>query len=433
MISGNSLFRKIYKLHVYVGVFVAVHFAIFALSGLLLLFKSEIQGESAAESRPLTSWEISSFYERAAANAAATYPKDRTLALYPDDNDPNLLHLRLGENGATKLRGARRVTFDAETGRELPGTITPTKGFFDWLLLLHRELFLGSWGKIYVGFVGLAYVFLLVSGFYIYGNFMRGRSFGELRTKLIPRLLDFHKSTAAVTFGWSLVVGISGVFLAFNGVLIKVFQFVSLRHLQAAYAGEAAASSIAPLGQVIQSALSTRKDWIVSYISFPDTEFSVPGHFLLLINGTQSLTKRLSELAVVHAPTGKLVEIIELPLYLKIVLLSEPLHFGDYGGIFLKVLWALFTLGSLAVALLGITSFFLKRRQRKTGDTGASFVAMKSRFSAFKPYTLFLWMAVVSIAAVVGALVWEDSVGWLAAALLLIPLLIFFAGAKRDA
>jgi uncharacterized iron-regulated membrane protein len=412
---------------------VAVHFTILALSGLFLLFKAEIQGESASDARPLTAWEISAFYERALANATASYPKDRALALYPDDNDPNLLHFRLGIDGATKLRGSRKVTFNAETGRELKEAASPTKGFFDWLLLLHRELFLASWGKIYVGFVGLAYVFLLLSGFYIYGNFMRGRSFGELRSKLIPRLLDFHKSAAAVTFGWSLIVGLSGVFLAFNGVLIKIFQLLSLRHLQAAYSGEAAASKIAPLGQVLQSALAAKPDWVVTYVSFPDTEYSVPGHFLLLLNGTQSLTKRLSELAVVNAQSGKLIEIIELPLYLKVVLLSEPLHFGDYGGLFLKVLWAIFTLGSLAVALLGITAFCLKRQQRREGESTASFVPMKSRFRFAGPVKILSFLALVSVAGVVGALILEDAGGLFAAALLLIPLAFFLTGAKRDA
>lgn len=431
--SAGKTFKKIYKLHVYVGVFVAVHFTIFALSGLFLLFKAELQGEAAGDSRPLTPWETSIFYERALANANASYPNDRALALYPDDNDPNLLHLRLGENGATKLRGARKVTFNAETGRELKEAASPAKGFFDWLLLLHRELFLGSWGKIYVGFVGLAYVFLLISGFYIYGSFMRGRSFGELRAKLIPRLLDFHKSAAAVTFGWSLVVGLSGVFLAFNGVLIKLFQFVSLRHLQAAYAGQSSAAQTAPLGQVLQSALAAKPDWVVTYVSFPDTEFSVPGHFLLLLNGTQALTKRLSELAVVNAQSGKLVEMIELPLYLKVVLLSEPLHFGDYGGLFLKVLWAIFTIGSLAVALLGITSFILKRRQRQGEEFSGTYVAMKSRFSFAGPVTILSALALLSVAGVAGALVLEDKGGVAAASFLLIPIILFFTGAKRDA
>jgi uncharacterized iron-regulated membrane protein len=430
-VSAGKSFKKIYKLHVYVGVFVAVHFTIFALSGLFLLFKAELQGEAASNSRPLTPWETSSFYERALANANTSYPGDRALALYPDDNDPNLLHFRLGQNGATKLRGARKVTFNAETGRELKEAPSSAKGFFDWLLLLHRELFLGSWGKIYVGIVGLAYIFLLLSGFYIYGNFMRGRSFGELRTKLIPRLLDFHKSAAAVTFGWSLVVGLSGVLLAFNGLLIKIFQFISLRHLQAAYAGQASATQSAPLGQVIQSALAAKPDWVVTYVSFPDTEFSVPGHFLLLLNGTQSLTKRLSELAVVNAQSGKLVEIIELPLYLKVVLLSEPLHFGDYGGLFLKSLWAIFTLGSLAVALLGITSFFLKRRERTRAE--ATYVPMKSRLTFAGPVTILSVLALISIAGVAGALVFEDKGGLAAASFLLIPIILFFTGAKRDA
>ena len=54
-----------------------------------------------------------------------------------------------------------------------------------------------------------------------------------------------------------------------------------------------------------------------------------------------------------------LTEVFEMPWYAKILLLSQPLHFGDYGGLPLKIIWALLdlitiiVLGQRPVSLVG--------------------------------------------------------------------------------
>lgn len=436
---GKSFFKNIYKWHVYAGIFVAVHFVIFALSGLVLLFKHEIQGETAtASSHSLNSTELAQNYERILSSIAEQYPSDRPLAFYPDDNNENQLNVRLGIDGATKLRGARRLSFDLTTAEPLPENPSRTSDFFDWTLRLHRELLLGPNGKLYVGFVGMAYVFMLLSGFFIYGKFMKGRSFGEIRKARIPSRVDLHKFTGVITFGWGLVVGLSGVFLAFNGVLIQLFQLRSLEHLSKQYQGFQASTQIStPFSQVISIALSAKSDTVISYISFPATEYGIPGHYLVLVNGTTNITKRLSDLVVVNAETGKLAEIVELPLYMKIVLLSEPLHFGDYGGRFLKVLWALFTLGSLMVVLLGVYSFFMKRKMRKQAvisNPESSTLTPKLKPEGLRK-SVYALPTLISTAVIVGitaALFASGVFAQVSMSLLLLPIIFMISAWRKN-
>lgn len=360
------MIKNLYKIHIYIGVFVALHFALFAVTGLILLFKNEIQSSSISttSSPPLTHLETAQHYEEILSLAKKDFPADRVLAFFPDDDDPLFIHARLGRDGVTELRGSRRLLYDLSSGTSRTEELHRTSGFFEWILTLHRELFMGSNGKLYVGFVGLLYVFLLVSGFIIYGNFMRRRNFGSIRNFGIPKLVDLHKFLGMITFAWSLVVGLTGAFLAFNGILIKLFQLQSLQHLTKKYADfNMSEGSWAPFSQVVHSALQALPNTTISYISFPNTEFGINGHYLFLLNGTEALTERLSTLVVINAFSGQLTEIVNLPLYLKIVLLSEPLHFGDYGGVGLKIIWALFALSSLAVSLLGLSSFVMRRRK----------------------------------------------------------------------
>lgn len=424
----KPLFKTLYKWHVSAGLFVAVHFAIFAVSGLVLLFKHEILGAPAAIEFSPAPPDLAARYAQALKSLQLQYPNDRPLALYPDDNDPAKLTARFGIDGATQLRGARKLSWDLANGHEITAPQKPATGFFDWMLRLHRELLLGSNGKLYVGFVGLVYVFLLLSGFVIYGGFMRNRGFGELRKARLPKLIDLHKFVGVVSFGWGLIVGLSGALLAFNGVLIKLFQFQSLRHLGDRYRDFSVESSaLAPFESVLKTAMTAKDNWVVTYVSFPGTEFGIPGHFLFLINGTSPLTQRLSELLVINAETAQLTEIRELPFYLKAAMLSEPLHFGDYGGLFLKVLWAVFTLLSLAVVLFGVTSYVLKRRAHRVPVTAAEMPTSPRLHRMTTPlerYTAPVVLALLSVAAMVGALLTTGAGATVFAALLLIPLAV---------
>lgn len=431
----KPLFKTLYKWHVYAGLFVAVHFAIFAVSGLVLLFKHEILGEPPAAEFTAVPEDMAARYAQALNSLQLRFPNDRPLALYPDDNSPSRLTARFGIDGATQLRGARKLSWDLANGAEITDTEKPATGFFEWVLRLHRELLLGSNGKIYVGLIGLAYVFMLLSGFVIYGNFMRNRPFGELRKARLPKLIDLHKFVGVVSFGWGLIVGLSGALLAFNGVLIKLFQFQSLRHLGERYRDfSAQGRSLAPIENIMTTALTAKKDWIVTYVSFPGTEFGIPGHFLVLINGTTPLTQRLSELLVINAETAKLTEIRELPFYLKAALLSEPLHFGDYGGIFLKILWAVFTLLSLAVVLFGVTSYFMKRRAHRSPAvvTSTPPPRLHKITTPLERYAAPVLLAMISMVAMVCALLSTGVWAKIFAALLLIPLAVLLIRGRTE-
>ena len=83
--------------------------------------------------------------------------------------------------------------------------------FFSWILEIHRDLFLGAGGKIYVGLIGFLYVLVMFSGFFIYGNFARKKNFAEIRTASMRTLSsDLHRSLGILVMGWGVLIGITG-------------------------------------------------------------------------------------------------------------------------------------------------------------------------------------------------------------------------------
>ncbi len=65
---------------------------------------------------------------------------------------------------------------------------------------------------------------------------------------------------------------------------------------------------------------------------------------------------------MIDAETGAMVRAPGLPLYLRALQVSRPLHFGDYGGMPLKILWALLDLATIVVLSSGLYLWFAKRK-----------------------------------------------------------------------
>jgi len=47
--------------------------------------------------------------------------------------------------------------------------------------------------------------------------------------------------------------------------------------------------------------------------------------------------------------SGALVSVVSMPWYLRVLEISRPLHFGDYGGMPLKIIWMLFDIATIMV------------------------------------------------------------------------------------
>src|SRR5262249_4371528 len=86
-----------------------------------------------------------------------------------------------------------------------------------------------------------------------------------------------------------------------------------------------------------------------------------PHHFVAFMEGATPLTAKLLTPVVVDAETNEVTARATLPWYVTTLLLSQPLHFGDYGGLPLKVLWAL--LDVIAIAVLGSGVFLWVRKR----------------------------------------------------------------------
>jgi uncharacterized iron-regulated membrane protein len=225
---------------------------------------------------------------------------------------------------------------------------------------------MGLPGTLFLGLVGLAFMASLVSGVVVYAPFMRRLAFGTVRKERSARIrwIDTHNLVGIVTTGWLITVGFTGFIITMSRPIQLLWQMDELSEIAAPYEG-AAPPEEAKLASVDQTLAAVREkvaDADVSFIAWPGTQFSTAHHYMVALKGDTPLTERLIEIAMVDAQSAKLTDVRDTPWYVKSVFLSTPLHFGDYGGLPLKLIWALLDMAAIVVLATGLYLWLGKRR-----------------------------------------------------------------------
>lgn len=233
-----------------------------------------------------------------------------------------------------------------------------TGGFMEFILQLHTDMFLGLVGMLFLGVMGGLFVIALISGVVLYGPFMRRLPFGTLRTSRSERVktLDQHNLLGIVAFGWMLVVGTTGVINAFADPLVDNWRNGELAEMTAQYGGEAPLdpASYGSLDAAMASAQSALPGRSPQFIGFPGGDWSTGHHYAVFFQGDRPLTQHLLTPALIDARNAELTDARDMPVINQALMMSKPLHFGDYGGLPLKLIWAALTLATTWVLWSGL-------------------------------------------------------------------------------
>ncbi|NMG64019.1 PepSY domain-containing protein [Azoarcus indigens] len=340
------------------------------LTGLPLIFSHEIDhlaGDGIhAPEMPADTPRAS--LDAVAQAAVAHYPSLVPLYFFAGEDDPNLWYVKLDTRVDTDESASRLVLVDARTA-EVLGEPQFDSGFMSVMYRLHVDMYAGLPGKLFLGAMGLLLVTAIVSGVVLYAPFMRKLDFGTVRRQRATRTrwLDLHNLLGIVTVVWALVVGFTGVVNTWAELIFKAWQAEQVAALQAGathtvLAPDAAGAAAADgsVQRAMERALLAAPGMKVDMIAFPGTLRSTPTHHAVLLSGDTPLTARLTQALLVDADNGEVLEASGRPWYVTVLQLSEPLHFGDYGGLPMKALWALLDL--ITIVVLGSGLYLWWRR-----------------------------------------------------------------------
>ncbi|WP_407113938.1 PepSY-associated TM helix domain-containing protein [Bradyrhizobium sp. LMG 9283] len=261
--------------------------------------------------------------------------------------------------------------FDIRTGKAL--TVgQPNEGFIYVMLRLHADLFAGIKGTLFLGGMGLLLVVAIVSGMVLYGPFARRLGFGEVRRQHSNRLrwLDLHNLLGIITLAWFGIVSLTGVINTLAAPIELMWQSNQLMDMAAQSQGKAHGDRRASVDLVLAKVRAAVPGMTVTTLAFPGSPFSTPSHYAAFLTGHTPLTSRILKPAIIDAASGEVVAVRDMPWYATALFVSQPLHFGDYGGLPLKIIWAAFDIVTIIILISGLYLWLARWRAGSTVPAG---------------------------------------------------------------
>jgi uncharacterized iron-regulated membrane protein len=365
----RTAIRRWYLIHKWSSLICTLFLLMLCITGLPLIFHDEIDAAT-GHAAPLAGRASSSDAPGLApldamlAKALASRPGEVPLFMAFDNTGP-LTTVTTGPRPDAPAAQMTMQLIDRERNVITGAQGESGGGVVDFLLQLHTDMFLGLPGMLFLGAMGVLFVVALLSGTVLYAPFMRKLDFGTLRVSRSSRLkwLDYHNLLGIVALAWMSVVGLTGIINALVDPITKLWQANDLAEMTRSYAGRPPLP-VARYGSLDKAMAAARKaipGMNPQFIAFPGGSFSSKHHYAVFFQGATPLTEHLLTTALIDAETGQLTDTRPMPWYFKALSLSRPLHFGDYGGLPLKILWALLDL--FAILVLGSGVYLWLRRR----------------------------------------------------------------------
>lgn len=361
--------RRWSQAHTWTSLICTLFLLMLALTGLPLIFHHELEhllGE-APELRELPA-ETPHLSLQQLVEAAERYRPGEVVQYFGfEDDEPNGVVAITAATAGTEPNSSHTFMLDARSGEalEMPAA---NGGILMFILRLHVDMFAGLPGKLLLAFMGLLFVVAIISGVVLYAPFMRRLKFAEVRREKATRTrwLDLHNLIGIVTLTWALVVGVTGVISACADLLISAWRTESLAAMVEPYRDAPPLTQRAPVNQVLTIAAQATPAMQPDFIAFPGTRFSSEHHYSVFMKGNTHLTAHLWTPVLIDARSLEVTAIGQRPWYMDALSMSQPLHFGDYGGMPMKVLWAVLDVLTIIVLGSGLYLWWVRRRTPAT-------------------------------------------------------------------
>lgn len=292
-----------------------------------------------------------------ALTASVTYPDTRTATLYVNPYTGQI-------QGSSPLFDFRQFT------RALHG----------WWLVPFTNGY--SWGWYLVSLLGLPMLASLVTGLVVYKRFWRGFLKPTLRFNQGARIFwgDFHRLSGIWSIWFIAVISITGVWFLISAILADTHISISSEGLptliprdEVPLAQPGRPMPRVGVDQAVATATRTIPGFEVSFVMFP------PDAYTPMEVGGRGWYPLMYQTAELNPYTGELVGSRLLADRTPLEFVTEsmrPLHTGDFGGIWVKLVWFVFGLLLSMMVLSGLliwskrtviaTAKALKRKPRPT-------------------------------------------------------------------
>jgi uncharacterized iron-regulated membrane protein len=351
--------RRFFKwVHTWTGLVAGLVIAVVSLTGSVIVFRTEI---------PLASFPRSGGgpgvvgLDAMAKQIARTDPNAqiRRVNFPARSGDPFVVQV---DSAGKQLR----LVCDASTGRVL-GTLNTR--FTDWMTDLHRNLLSGKTGRKAVGGFGIVLFFLAATGMSLWLiGARKWRAWVSVRPQGSSRRFHFelHRAMGLWSYALLTVVAFTGIGLAYPDAFRNALQHItgSPAANKAPRVAESDSQTLATLDEYVSAGTGAMPDGVPTELRLPETK-RAPVDLRLRRPGDLSLS---GNHVYLEPSTGKVLAVgreAHLPLAARIFAAFAPIHYGEFGGLPIKVLWGLLGLIPSLLFVTGLITWW-RPNQRKT-------------------------------------------------------------------
>jgi uncharacterized iron-regulated membrane protein len=363
--------RLAFLVHSWLGLKLTLVLSIVLLSGALAVFRFEIDWLIYPQMRVTPSDGRASLDQILSAVEAA-YPDMALVGDLPTSASASAGRMALGVIAVSRERGVRTIWVDPYRGTVRGDTPLMTPGFF--LAQLHRDLFIPEWGLAIVCSCAILIALSLVTGLVTYKRFWRGFLRRPRLRDLRTALGDLHRLTAL----WSLwfVAVIAATRLWYFWTLVgepKLGLPQAVQQNATPGLSEAALDALGPatprmisLDAALKGVTERYPDFSAAYVSLP----AYHGAALVFHGSRGEVLARYATMISVDPFSGGILGAdlaSDAPPLNRVDALVDPIHFGDFAGVFSKAVWFLFGLGLSGLAISGLAIFWLRTARAAVG------------------------------------------------------------------
>ena len=360
----HGALRAWFVVHKWTSLVCTAFLLLLCVTGLPLVFSEEIAHLTGAEVEPPPppAGAQPANVDALVAQALAKYPGDVPL-FFGWDTHTHGVYVNTGAVPSTPPPQMNTVVMDGYTGQDLEAPQF-NEGIMYMILRLHTDLYAGLPGYLLLGVMAILFIVATISGFVLYAPFMKKQRFGVFRTGGTRRMawLDLHNLLGAATAAWVLIVAATGAINTIAGPLEAAWQARAVSEFAEDYEGRPTPTRFASVDAAIETARAAEPDMAPAFVSWPGTGYSGEHHYGVFMVGATPVTERIYRPVLIDAETGELTARPTPPWYMTMLLLSQPLHFGNYGGLALKLIWGLLDLMAVAILASGLVLWLRRAR-----------------------------------------------------------------------
>lgn len=367
--------KTLHTIHKWTGLLTGINILVLSVTGAYLVFRGDLNRMFSGASGALVgivdpsgSTPVQSAFDVLLEQRPGSLPmRVRAIEHWPDHHE-----LVLFAAGTTE-----RFSLDTISGELRTHHDSRVRTVNEFIFKLHATLFLGTTGSFVLGGIALLFLTSTVTGMCIYAPFMKQLAFGAFRRghSLRRSAADLHKLIGATALGFNLLMAVTGIALTVG--LIGV-QLWSIATIQSRTAHAVATDAPQPaIDLVLAAANATHPNAPIDNVAFPGG-YQGKNYYLVFHKNTGAIAKYIPVLSLIPVADPAAAEPLAMPLWVKAIMICFPLHFGNFAGFGLKMVYSLFGLTSGVLTATGAVltasrwAGRRKARARKVPSSGAA-------------------------------------------------------------